>query len=556
MNKPTLKTIVSRTISIVGPIIISLLCSGILIIPTISLNLDNSSTQEVIVNLKELLLPNINTNNILYSHLGIGLTSIVLLSIINIYKNNTANKFLGITLSMLIIFNIFKYSLNNVLTIFLPLYILVIAEFLKDLFNKTLNHKKIVIPIIIITILIFINNYRINRYTLDILILFISILLYYLTNKKILFIIPLLSFVFISTYTINGDNNLPLKTTYYNEQEIVSNLTNKITYYDQNFYRITNNNNLLTNILLNNKYIITKQPQLIGYHKVLTNNEYYIYRNETTLPIGFSTSNIMSYEDYNFLSNQTKQEALLNVIVADTESNNEFIPSIEKTNIIVEDIFNHSSIKTNKDGLIYINTKETLKIEYKLPKKYKNKILFINFKVNNNQESLSIKINNEIKYLNIANTYQTQEQLEYVLANNNQDKIYISFEPGTYTLSDFQIKILDNANLDNSIKKFDKLIINPIRKKEEILNGKINVLKDGYFMFTFPYQDGFNIKVDNKEIEYEKVDENYIGFPITQGTHQVSISFKSPGKILGTILSIIGLISFIIVVYLERQRKF
>jgi uncharacterized membrane protein YfhO len=266
MNKPTLKTIISRTISIVGPILLSLLCSSIIIIPTILLNIDNPSTQEVIVNLKELLLPSINTNNILYSPTGIGLTSIVLLSIINIFNNKKYNKFLGTILSMLIIFNIFKYSLSNVLTIFLPLYILVISEFLKKLFNKDLNPKQIVIPIIFITILIFIYNYRINRYTLDILILFIAILLYYLTNKKILFIIPIILFVFLNTYTINIDNNLPLKSTYYQEQQIIEDLKYTVDYYDQNYYRISkDDNNLLTSLLENNKYIISKNQPLISY---------------------------------------------------------------------------------------------------------------------------------------------------------------------------------------------------------------------------------------------------------------------------------------------------
>ena len=308
MNKPTLKTIISRTISIVGPILLSLLCSSIILIPTIFLNIDKISTQEVIVNLNELLLPNINTINILYSSLGIGLTSIVLLSIINIFNNKKSNIFLGTTLSMLIIFNIFKYSIGNVLTIFLPLYILVISEFLKNLFNKKLNPKQIVIPIIIITILIFIYNYRTNRFTLDILILLIAILLYYLTNKKILFIVPVISFVFLNTYTINIDNNLPLKSNYYQEQEIISELIYKVNYYDQNFYRISKrDNNLLNSLLENNKYIISKNTPLIGYQNTIEQDGIYVYKNDNTLPIGFSTSNIMSYEDYELLDKQTKQ---------------------------------------------------------------------------------------------------------------------------------------------------------------------------------------------------------------------------------------------------------
>ena len=555
MNKPTLKTIISRTISIVGPILLSLLCSSIIIIPTILLNIDNPSTQEVIVNLKELLLPSINTNNILYSPTGIGLTSIVLLSIINIFNNKKYNKFLGTILSMLIIFNIFKYSLSNVLTIFLPLYILVISEFLKKLFNKDLNPKQIVIPIIFITILIFIYNYRINRYTLDILILFIAILLYYLTNKKILFIIPIILFVFLNTYTINIDNNLPLKSTYYQEQQIIEDLKYTVDYYDQNYYRISkDDNNLLTSLLENNKYIISKNQPLIGYQEVLNNEGIYVYKNDNTLPIGFSTPNVMSNEDYELLEEQTKEEALLNVIVTDTPSNNNFIPTIEKANIKLEELLKHHKIKINKNGIVNISTKESIKVTYQLPKQYQNKIIFINFN-SNNKESTSIKINNITKYLNKSNNYH-QETIKYVLANQNQETITISFEPGTYNLSNFEIYILDNANLDKSIKNFDKFLINPITKQDELFNGKINVLKDGYFMFTINYQKGFTIKLDNQIVDYKKVDNKYIGFPITSGTHTISVNYNVPGKTIGIILTIIGFISTGIVIYLEYQRKF
>ena len=388
-------------------------------------------------------------------------------------------------------------------------------------------------------------------------ILFIAILLYYLTNKKILFIIPVISFIFLNAYTINIDNNLPLKSTYYQEQQIIEELKYTVDYYDQNYYRISKkDNNLLTSILEGNKYIISKNKPLIGYQEVLKNEGIYVYKNDNTLPIGFSTSNVMSYEDYELLEDQTKQEALLNVIVADTVTNNNFIPTIEKANIKIENLLKNNKIKINKNGIVNITTKETLKVTYELPKEYKNKILFINFKVNNNQESTSIKINDITKYLNISNTYQQQETIKYVLANQNQETLTISFEPGTYQLSNFEIYVLDNANIDKSIKTFDRFIINQITKKDELFSGKINVLKDGYFMFTIPYQKGFTIKLDDKVIDYKRVDNKYIGFPITSGTHTISVSYKVPGKLIGIILSIIGFISTGVVIYLEKQRKF
>jgi uncharacterized membrane protein YfhO len=262
----------------------------------------------------------------------------------------------------------------------------------------------------------------------------------------------------------------------------------------------------------------------------------------------------MSNEDYELLEEQTKEEALLNVIVTDTPSNNNFIPTIEKANIKLEELLKHHKIKINKNGIVNISTKESIKVTYQLPKQYQNKIIFINFN-SNNKESTSIKINNITKYLNKSNNYH-QETIKYVLANQNQETITISFEPGTYNLSNFEIYILDNANLDKSIKNFDKFIINPITKQDELFNGKINVLKDGYFMFTINYQKGFTIKLDNQIVDYKKVDNKYIGFPITSGTHTISVNYNVPGKTIGIILSIIGFISTGIVIYLEYQRKF
>jgi hypothetical protein len=79
----------------------------------------------------------------------------------------------------------------------------------------------------------------------------------------------------------------------------------------------------------------------------------------------------------------------------------------------------------------------------------------------------SIKINNQIKYLSVSNNYEKTQELNYMLANQNQKELYISIEPGIYNISNFEMYILDNANIDNSIKNFDKLHVNPIRKEND-----------------------------------------------------------------------------------------
>jgi uncharacterized membrane protein YfhO len=75
-------------------------------------------------------------------------------------------------------------------------------------------------------------------------------------------------------------------------------------------------------------------------------------------------------------------------------------------------------------------------------------------------------------------------------------------------------------------------------------------------MITIPYNSGFNILLDNQQIPYEKVDDKYIGFPITEGIHSIEIEYLSPGKKTSYLLSILGIISGVTVTYLEFKRKF
>ena len=74
-------------------------------------------------------------------------------------------------------------------------------------------------------------------------------------------------------------------------------------------------------------------------------------------------------------------------------------------------------------------------------------------------------------------------------------------------------------------------------------------------MATIPYDSNFVIKVDNKKVAYEKVDEAFIGFKISKGNHQIKIEYKAPLKNLSLLLSFIGIIMFVLVSFLESRRK-
>ena len=80
----------------------------------------------------------------------------------------------------------------------------------------------------------------------------------------------------------------------------------------------------------------------------------------------------------------------------------------------------------------------------------------------------------------------------------------------------------------------------------------INVTNDNsYFTLSIPYDKGFNIKLDNKTISYQKSGTNFITFPIKKGYHNITITYEAPYKKISIFLSILGILSTI---YFQKKN--
>ena len=93
------------------------------------------------------------------------------------------------------------------------------------------------------------------------------------------------------------------------------------------------------------------------------------------------------------------------------------------------------------------------------------------------------------------------------------------------------------SNLKQKINEFkvDKTL-------NDKVSGYVNVTRDSYFIIKVPYDKGFNIKLDNKTIKYEKVSDAFIGFKIKKGLHNIEVSYDAPYLKEGKIISLAGLI--------------
>ena len=112
------------------------------------------------------------------------------------------------------------------------------------------------------------------------------------------------------------------------------------------------------------------------------------------------------------------------------------------------------------------------------------------------------------------------------------------------SIKDLKFYIIDNSDIKpNNIQEF---IIDKNKTKGDIITGNIDVKEDSYFNISIPYDKGFKILLDNKQIEYEKTNKNFIGFPISKGKHSITIEYNAPYKNISIIISITSLIALII----------
>lgn len=619
MNKVTFKTFMKALISVLRPIIIAIFMSSIITLPTLAAIMNNRAPSNVVISLKKLLLPRLSFRNVMFYSYGVGLTAIIIPAMVHLFTKDKPRKILALFLTILGLFNIFNYLLNGTMYIdskslipLLPLYVIVLAEFINDVLDQKVRYQVLTPIMVIISIIVIITKSYLAAYFIHIILLFILIALYNKFNKKLILTIPLFILLFSTCIIFNKFDTLELKYTTKNNEQVVKELVNNITNNDHNMYRISNNiyragtpnkiyeninyynstvyssisnqkyNQFFYDIAMNNiptrnrsltvtspnifyllfsgnKYYISDGLGLIGYDKCYEKDGIYVYKNEQALPFAYASANIMSYDDFDRLSDEAKQEALLNVIVADAQTDNDFVSNVTKMDLDLDEVFKNENIVKEENGSYTIKSNGKLKLKYELPEKYRSKILFIRFKMNrvDQEKDLAITINTIKNKLTAKSWkyYNGNTTFDYVLAFDNQEFLNINFSEGKFNLSDFELYYLDYVYLEKLSSKVDTFIVDKDTTKGDYINGDINVTKDGYFTLSIPYDEGFKVKVDDQETKIEKVNETFIGFKIKSGHHHIAIEYKSPLKDISLYTSSIGFITFIVVTFIESRRK-
>lgn len=615
-EKFNIKQFIKNLLKFISLILISIMMSGILLLPTMYTLLAGRGSSENTYNIISLLTPYLKIHKIFCGTYAIGLSIIGFIAIIYLFYTKKRHNIVCATLISLVLFiPIFRYLLNGGLYLrekcfipFLPLITYFVAYFLKDLFNKKININHFVIYITIICGLLYYFNQL--QYCYLILIGFIILLLIYKKYPKNILIAGYLiiaaliicigealneDIVTIKDYktifnnntqnTINEiltndkefyrTNNLDYSTTtinkIYNSNYFTTNIYSS-TYnknyldfvrnhfqnsmIDYNYFMISGNKNILFNSYMGVKYLYSSTDLGLGYTKIKDN----LYQNNLALPIIYGTNKIINTTEYEKIPYPYNLEVLLQNAITEETSNTSTKYNIEEVSLSYELISNDGVIINKEESGYILKVDKEGYLKIKLSKPIENKLLFIDL-YGLKENSCSID-NIEITINNVSNVltcktwiYSNKNNTFHYLINDEYiDILDIKLKKGTYTITDIKTYLLDYNNLLNI--KEEKVEMNIESIHNDTITGNITMKNDGYLVTTIPYDKGFKITIDGKDYTPVKVNVAFLGIKLTSGYHTITISYNSPWLKEGKIISLIGLFIFIIISITEYKNKY
>ena len=88
-----------------------------------------------------------------------------------------------------------------------------------------------------------------------------------------------------------------------------------------------------------------------------------------------------------------------------------------------------------------------------------------------------------------------------------------------------------------------------------MLSGTVQAAQDGILFTSVPYEEGWTVYVDGKEVEAEAIGGGLIGIPLEQGEHIVKMVYKAPGYFPGICITLGAALIFGLILWRRGMGK-
>lgn len=533
--------------------------AGILLIPTAVAMLSNGRGEQEGVSLWDIFLPGKEgITNILYQPYGCGLTIFVLIMLLFGIWVKKYRK-LSITLLLFFILPLASFMLNGMLYIrskvficFIPLILYVSAfvwtELVERLQKKWKKSKK---------------NLKkwsmIFPYAAMFLILCEAVTAAVIVNEKETYVTKESYYKLINSEgsskntkayrVVNVAQPMQAANLITNEKEkkttVYSSISNK--YYDdfwkntlknpqstRNSLALTGGENVFSKMLLSEKTVYGKKG---------------VVKENQVFPIAYMSNDFINEKEFDELEYPYTLDTMIHRTVVESNSDNSYLihrsgkyeSQLKKIHIPKKDQINQIDIKEKKTKIIACPKAED--------------IVVLSFMVTTKEaKDVCIRVNGITEKLSSYKApYPNENHLFSYVIENSEPYFSIEFEPGTYTISDWNVYTCSKEVINQALNRIQMVTFLDTKKKE-VLHLDAVATEPAYLVTSIPYDTGMKGYVDGKAIKIERVNEAFCGILLERGQHEVVLSYHAKGKELGKCSSMIGVIGIFFLGFVERER--
>ncbi|MFV0274719.1 MAG: YfhO family protein [Bacilli bacterium] len=543
--------------------IIGILVSSLIILPTFYC-LFSSRSGGNSTNYISLFIPYIA--KFLYNPYGLGIGILSYIALFSsVFSKKKEYKFLSILLIIITFFPIFSYILNGTLYVrekifipFIPLFIILTNNFLcsfkKFNINKYVVASCTIVPLILINILIniynekFVENNYFEKIEKD------NSLINNIKDNEF-YRLSLEDNNMLVNYTPNNIFTTSFYSSFYNDSYykfITKTMNNE--FYTRNMLYHDISRNTIFNLYMNNKYVVDKNLNMYSYNKIISSDKLNIYKSDKTLPLIYSSNNLMSQSQFEKIGYPYNLQYLFSHIIVEKKIETKYENLIQKVDLNYKATLNNLEIK-KIHNMYNITAKNKNLLNITLDKSFEDKLLMVTFE--NEKVNKCFKGDSNININGIKNKLTCSSHIyfnknytfNYVL-NKNIKNLEVNFSEGEINISNINFYTIDTSLFENNFNK----AIN-INVKGNIISSDINIDNSSYVNINIPYDKGFTVLVDGKKVKYEKTNTAFIGFKIDAGKHKIKLIYTPPLYNISFILSIIG-IMFLVINYIYENKKF
>ena len=172
-----------------------------------------------------------------------------------------------------------------------------------------------------------------------------------------------------------------------------------------------------------------------------------------------------------------------------------------------------------------------------------------------NGDAVQIEINGITNKLSAKNAPYPNgnEHFVYVIPLKEGAKnLNVKAKKGNYSVENVSVDLIKKDAIVNDS------VIMPLQYPDTndgktVFSGSIEMKEDGYFVTSYPYKKGYHVKVDSSYVDVEKVNTAFVGVPLSEGRHVISIYYIAPGFYIGAGISVFSMVCFLLMLAKERE---